>query len=180
MSDVLELAGRHEIVDGTRFAGGYLLGRGAIVVDYVENPEPYNSAYEDFKYLALSNYPEVNILGIAAAVDRVAKTLHPMSGKKVTYINADEAAKRGILRIDHSQAIGLSKFIGHAGTCQHQTLLGARLLEMLEDEYALGGEINIRQHFEEKTEEHRHVDLSYRLGEDLAYIKHTKVKVFKP
>jgi len=141
IDNLREFGGRHIIGPDTEVLGGVFFGSGAIVVDYEENPWPYEEGYalvEDF--LGQRGVPSPMDIGMAAgdAVDQ----LMPFSEKNVCQVLSAQATARNLKRIEREDEVNLSLFMG-GGICHHQTLFGGSLIRLLQDRRDVGGTVSV-------------------------------------
>jgi len=120
------------------------LERGAIVVDFEENPRLYEMAYRSVENrLSRERRQPFGPLAPARIVNQVVKEMLPFKYAATQLILEKEAEARGIEAIGPADEIELSRFIG-GGVCQHQTLFGASLLCLLQDRQDIGGTVSVR------------------------------------
>lgn len=142
VADNMETRERHIITPDTKVLGGVFLGRGAVAVDFDEAPEAYERAY-DAVDATLSEEEQESPLLTALALSRTVRNIIPYSLEEASRILKTAAQKSGMARLDQSHEIGLSQFIFKGGNCQHQTLIGAAMLELLQDKRNLRGEVSV-------------------------------------
>ncbi len=143
MTDPAHLKVEHHIIGpGTKFSGGIFLGRAAIFVDIEENPGPYEYAYRVVDGI-LTEDDQTSPFLIAAAVNTVVRGILPFSSSTWAQILKEEAKTRGVLRLNQTHKLGLSKSIFEGGRCHEQTLMKALLLELLQERRGIGGEASI-------------------------------------
>jgi len=154
---------RHIIGPDTEILGGVFLGRGAIVVDFEENPEGYESTYEalDAVLPEASEEPLV----IVQTINEVVRKVIPLDRVATRAVLKSEAEARGLPRIGSQDEIRLSKFIGVGGICHHQTLLGGTMLRLLQDRRGIGGTVSVEPGQLYKDVFDRHVWLRYTHGD---------------
>lgn len=145
--EFLQLSGRHAIGPDTEVMGGvYYADDGtANVVDFEEAPQGYEATYEVLDGLLTEEVLE-SPLAIGHAVDKAVRGAIKFNPLITVMILRSEAERRGVARLDHSHAIGLSTFmeVGKvgAGICHHQALLACTMVSLLQERRDIGGEVS--------------------------------------
>lgn len=124
---------RQLIGPDTEILGGVFLARGAIVVDFEENPAPYEALY-DVVDKTLPPGSEDSLLRTAEAVNWCVVKAVPYSPATTASVLKRQAEARGLQRIGLRDEIALSSFIeAGGGVCHHLTLVAGTMLRLLQD-----------------------------------------------
>jgi len=138
----VQLGEHHIIGPDTEILGGVYFRNGATVVDFAENPQPYELAYEKLEG-TLTDAIEGSVLFMGHAIDDVVKDTIVFSEIITGMILKAEAESLGLERVDDRHALALSTFIETGGgVCHHQGLLGGAMVRLLQQRRGLGGKIS--------------------------------------
>ncbi len=152
----LEVRERPIITPGSEILGGVLLTRTGIVVDYDENPAPYEHVYGVVDgQLSSEQMTEPPV--VAEAVHATVKTLLPYSEDQYKAILKKQVELRGGSHLDRDDQVGLSTFIFNGGICHQQALLSGAMFTLLKQRRALAAEISIESAIPNEAHPDRHV-----------------------
>jgi hypothetical protein len=165
-----EWSEHHVIGPATKVLDGVLLANAAILVDFEENPDPYESAYERIDGI-LTDDKLATALHTAGAVTGIVNEYMPWSGKAVRQILRSEADARNIMGyIDQRHMVELSKFITQGGICHQKTLFSLAMLELLQDRRGIGGKASMWSEDVHDDGTYGHVEGRYVRDEEIVKI----------
>jgi hypothetical protein len=174
--DTLSAAGRHIIEPGTPIMGGVFLADVALVVDFNENPDPYEKLFDQAS-ASITDRQLSSGLHIARTVNEAVQDAVPYSTEAKGKVLQAEAHSRGLFTLDARHAVGLSSFIDEGGTCQEQILVIGTIFELLQMRRGIGGIASVVHSKAAKGKPDRHVDLEYIRGKERVVINSFKNRI---
>jgi hypothetical protein len=159
----LSVDGRPVIEPGTPIRGGVFLGRVGLVVDYEENPGPYETAYEQMD-MALIDRDRESLLDVVAALSMTMRYFMPYNWDAMKAVLKREAQARDKKELTSRDAMAVSEFVPSGGSCQLQTLFALVMLEMHEEEYRLGNSLAVDILPRYSVTPTRHADIKLTVG----------------
>lgn len=151
----------------TDVIGGVFLGRGAVLVDMADNPDPYEEAYARLEQ-RLPEGMEDEPMEMAHAVVAAVKRTVPFDKVSPRIILRGLADELGVRYITN-EVVGLSEFFG-GGNCQHQTLFAGAMVQLLRTRRGMEGTASVDvmplESGFDNPEEDRHTWLRYTRGDD--------------
>lgn len=152
----LEARERPIITAGSEIMGGVLLTRTGIVVDYDENPTPYEQVYGVVNG-QLTDEQAAQPPAVAEAVHSTVKMLLPYSEDRYKDILGKQAEAKGVVSLRPDDRIGLSVFIFEGGICHQQALLAGAMFTLFKQRRSLDAEISVESTIPNKAHPDRHV-----------------------
>lgn len=152
----------------THIIGGELSLGITTVVDYKDNPDIFEVAYDFYENI---KDEDKSFLDTARSVGSVVMGMMPFSRVVMRRVLKQEAHARNLERLGVSDRVGLSRFVYEGGgVCHQQTLFAGTLFELIQKRDGLEGEVSFETHEDDADNPFdQHVWLRYTQG-DQAFI----------